>query len=79
MFVSVPLTVQVAKPVVHSSLRSTDEEIMKSCPKKDLLKEENLYLTIEVVIYEARTPVMSDTDTTPTLVITLNYVIFSNY
>lgn len=49
----VPLTVQVAKPVVHNSPPSTDEEIMKSCPKKDiqnfndLLKEENLYLTIE--------------------------------
>ncbi|WJX41979.1 hypothetical protein P8452_29263 [Trifolium repens] len=54
----VPLTVEIGKPVVNqwyqnSSPPSTDEEIMKSCPKKDienfkdLLKEENLYLTIE--------------------------------
>ncbi|GAU14202.1 hypothetical protein TSUD_307620 [Trifolium subterraneum] len=53
----VPLTVEIGKPVVdqwyQNSSPSTDEEIMKSCPKKDienfkdLLKEENLYLTIE--------------------------------
>ncbi|CAI8599825.1 unnamed protein product [Vicia faba] len=53
----VPLTVEIAKPVANSwyqiSAPSIDEEIMKSCPKKeienfkDLLKEENLYLNIE--------------------------------
>ncbi|KAL5074142.1 hypothetical protein RYX36_013126 [Vicia faba] len=53
----VPLTVEIAKPAADSwyqiSPPSIDEEIMKSCPKKDienfkdLLQEENLYLNIE--------------------------------
>jgi len=34
---------------------------------------------LPAMIYEARTRVVSDTDTTPTLIITLKYVIFSNY
>ncbi|XP_061354700.1 uncharacterized protein LOC133299275 isoform X2 [Gastrolobium bilobum] len=52
----VPLTVELAKPVanpLHQNSPPSVEEIMKSCPKadienlEDLLKEENLYLTME--------------------------------